>query len=524
MTLREFLRIAWRRKVVLLVALTLTPAAAAYFSMSKPAVYEAGARVLLTRQDLGSAVNRIDDPTLNTDAERDAATQSVVARDPVIVQDVAGRLKQTDPSYVRAFLARSHVDAEEGTDILRFGVLGEDRAAIVGEVNAYAEQYAIYRQNLSQAALRVSLDKIEARLAELKRLPASSATDGVIAALDEQRDLIETLMLLRSQPATVVEAATRAVQVAPSVERDIVLGIALGLLIGFGLAFLIETLDTRVRTGEEIAGRLGLPLLGRLPEPPKAVRSHDELVMIAEPTTPRAEAFRALRTNVDFADLERRCRSLMVTSAVASEGKSTTIANLAVAMARAGRRVCLVDLDLRRPYLANFFGLVGAAGLTDVALGHTTLDRALHPIAVPDTWSRGGGGAGPSAPPVLDVLPSGPVPSNPGEFIESHALAAILGDLGTRYDLVLVDAPPMLSVGDPLALSARVDGIILVARLNVMRRPMANELRRLIGTAQARVLGVIVTGAQEDEGYGYGYGYQSAEKSRAPELEETHAR
>jgi capsular exopolysaccharide synthesis family protein len=198
---------------------------------------------------------------------------------------------------------------------------------------------------------------------------------------------------------------------------------------------------------------------------------------------------------------------MMVTSAVESEGKSTTIANLAVAMARAGRRVCLVDIDLRRPYVANFFGLVGAAGLTDVALGHIGLDRALHTIAVVEGGPLPAGAHGISNEPTLDVLPSGPLPPNPGEFIESQALAAILQDLRLRYDVVLVDAPPMLSVGDPLALSNRVDGIVLIARMKIFRRPMANELRRAIGAARARVLGVIVTGAEADDGYGYGYGY-----------------
>ncbi len=237
------------------------------------------------------------------------------------------------------------------------------------------------------------------------------------------------------------------------------------------------------------------------------MRSHDGLVMLDEPASPRAEVFRVLRTNIEFSDMEHQVRTLMVTSAVESEGKSTTVANLAVAMARAGRRVCLVDLDLRRPYVANFFGLVGAAGLTDVALGHIGLDRALHTIAVAEGGPLPAGAHGVGNEPTLDVLPSGPLPPNPGEFIESQALAAILQELRARYDIVLVDAPPMLSVGDPLALSNRVDGMVLIARMKVFRRPMANELRRAIGAARARVLGVIVTGAEADDGYGYGYGY-----------------
>jgi capsular exopolysaccharide synthesis family protein len=191
-------------------------------------------------------------------------------------------------------------------------------------------------------------------------------------------------------------------------------------------------------------------------------------------------------------------RSIMVTSAVEKEGKSTTIANLAVALVRAGRHVVLVDLDLRRPLLHQFFELEARPGVTDVALGEVELEDALSAMT-PDPMSEG----------LLEVLTSGSVPPDAGEFVGTPALTAILDELRRRADIVLVDAPPMLQLGDAMTLSASVDGLIVVTRLGVVSRPMLTEVRRVLEACPAEKLGFVVTAAnvEKGEGYGYGYGY-----------------
>src|SRR5205823_1128448 len=151
----------------------------------------------------------------------------------------------------------------------------------------------------------------------------------------------------------------------------------IGVLLGIGLALLWETLDTRVRSAEDVSSKLRAPLLGRLPTPSRRIRNSDSLVMIEEPEGVQAEAFRMLRTNLEFARLERDAKTVMISSAIEQEGKSTTIANLAIAVARSGQRVALVDLDLRRPYLDRFFHLEGRPGIAHVALGQVSLDQAL---------------------------------------------------------------------------------------------------------------------------------------------------
>src|SRR5581483_9269843 len=171
-------------------------------------------------------------------------------------------------------------------------------------------------------------------------------------------------------PRHVVDrVATEAAQVAPRPLRNGVLGLLLGLVLGVALAFLRDELDTRVRTSDEVARVLELPLLARLAEPPRRLRGKTRLVTVERPHGPHAEAFRMLRTNFDCVNLDRGARMLMVTSALQGEGKSTTTANLAVALARSGKHVLLVDFDLRRPTIARFFDLEGKTGVSDVVLG-----------------------------------------------------------------------------------------------------------------------------------------------------------
>ena len=211
-------------------------------------------------------------------------------------------------------------------------------------------------------------------------------------SLAARNDTLSTMEALETSNASVVQSPTGAAQVQPRPIRNAVIGILLGLVVGLTLAFLLEALDSRVRSAEEISERLGgLPLLGRLPRPSRKLRSSNKLAMIAAPDGADAEAFRMLRTQLDLALLETGAKTIMVTSAMSEEGKSTTVANLAVALARAGKRVILVDLDVYKPSLDQFFSLDGP-GLTDVAVGHADLDQALAPVAIAGRSLRGPGG------------------------------------------------------------------------------------------------------------------------------------
>ncbi|MGH2883791.1 MAG: CpsD/CapB family tyrosine-protein kinase, partial [Solirubrobacteraceae bacterium] len=247
---------------------------------------------------------------------------------------------------------------------------------------------------------------------------------------------------------------------------------------------------------------------------------------------------RMLRTNVEFAALGKDVQTIMVTSALEKEGKSTTMANLAVALARSGKRVVLVDLDLRRPFIDRFFDLGGHSGVTNIAVGHVSVGEALVPMVLRPVLGANGAdasvvtssgqvkmvanGNGKHGTGSLSVLATGPIPPDPGEFVGTPQLAAILDELRSQADVILIDAPPLFHVGDGLTLSSKADAVIVVTRMEVMRRPMLTELKRLLDTMPANKLGFVVTGAEAEEDYGYGYGgyhyyrpYERREKSSA---------
>lgn len=243
-------------------------------------------------------------------------------------------------------------------------------------------------------------------------------------------------------------------------------------------------------------------------------------MMREKPASSFAESFRVLRTNIEFVNLERGARTIMVTSGVEAEGKSTTAANLAFAFARSGKRVVLVDLDLRRPSLTRFVGSNGGSGIADVATGRTRLDRAMLSVGLvaaagpePDLGSNGHALVLGS----LDALLAGSLPPNPGEFVGTQRMSDLLKDLRSLYDLVVIDSPPLLNVGDARALAAHVDALLLVVRLNVARKQSLTEIRRALETMPAAPLGFVLAGAELEEGYGYdSYAYYGSQHNGVP--------
>lgn len=511
-TLRDYLGIARRRKWIILQALLLVPAAAVAFSLTQTKLYQGTAEVLLSRQNLAAALTGTQDTNLYQEENRLAQTQTDLAGVPEVARRVLQRAQLGDRTPGELLTATA-ISARTNSDLLQFRVTDPDPAIAARLATAYAQTFTDYRRELDTAPIQRARREVEASLNDLR---AEGETRGALYGnLVDKLQQLSTLEALQTSNAYVVREAEAGTQVQPRPKRNAILGVLLGLVLGIGLAFLREAFDTRVRTAEEIGERLGLPLLGRVPKPPKKLQKDDRLVMLADPTSVHAEAFRILRTNLDFARLDRSVRSVVITSAVELEGKSTTVANLAVALARSGERVILADLDLRRPYVERFFDLHGP-GLTDVALGRAELDEALVPILIPGALGRNGTVVSaydtvrdvePERPGSLQVLPVGPLPPNPGEFVGSRRLEAILEQLRERADTVLLDAPPVLRVGDAMSLSTKVDGIIVVTRMNVVRRHMLTELRRHLAASPTIKLGFVLTGAGDEQTYGYGYDY-----------------
>lgn len=503
-TLRHYLHVVRRRKWIILQALVLVPAAAVAFSLQQSKRYEASAEVLIGRHNLAAGLAGIPDPLASQSADRVVQTQADLARVPEVARRVL-RAVGLPTSEAGAFLAASDVSIKPNADLLVFTVRDSTPSLAARLATEYAREFIRYRRELDTASLERARNEVAARIRELEA--SGDRRSALYATLVEKEQQLRTLEALQTSNAFLVRRAETAKQVEPRPVRNGLLAGFLGLVLGLGLSFLRDALDTRVRSALEISELLGLPLLGRIPAPPSRFRKKDRLVMLADPSGGHAESFRMLRTNLELFGRGERVRTIMITSSVDGEGKSTTAANLAVAFARAGQRVVLIDLDFRRPYLARFFDVEGRPGITQVALGRASLRDAVTPVVLTSVDSRlpadayGNGAVHPQR--ALAVLPTGPIPPDPGEFVASAALGEILKALEERADIVLIDAPPLLHVGDALALAARVDGLVLVTRLNLVRRPMLAEARRLLDAAVAEKLGFVVAGAEAEEGYDY---------------------
>lgn len=511
-TLSDYLAIA-RRRVWIIAALPVVAAVSAFaVSETQSAVYQATARVLVNRSDIVSAITNISNPALG-DPTRFLATQADVARSPVVAERTVAAAR-VQGATAPSLLGSSHVTPDANADILDVTVSWGSPAAAVRLVNAYADEFTHYQTQLDTQRIAQALTTLRGRIKQLQGKGAT-ATASYSQLLQYQSQL-ETIGTLLANNTSVLQPATSAVKTQPRPSRNAAFGGLLGLVLGIGLAFAAEALDRRVRTEDEIEQILELPLLGRIPTPPKQLRDARRPVMIADPAGTQAESVRKLKTSIEFVNLDRRARTLMVTSAVPREGKSTTAANLAIAFARAGRRVALVDLDLRRPSLHSLLVTGLEPGIADVVAGKETLERALRTVPLPAVAPSANGSrrrssngtVGAVSP--LSVLPAGVASAITGtlaEFLESPQLAAVLDELASRFELVLLDTPPLLAVGDAIALTAHVDALLLVLQAR-SQRPLLRELARQLQQSQAPTLGFVLTGLDEAAAYGgYGYGY-----------------
>ena len=332
--------------------------------------------------------------------------------------------------------------------------------------------------------------------------------------------------LLTAAPPPEVQAASNANQTQPQTTRNTIIGLVLGLVLGVILAFLQDLLDKRIRTADEVGRRLRVPLLASIPTPPRSLREHP-LVLLAPrggAQGPSAEAYRIAKLNLGTVMRANRAKAVMFVSAADSEGTSRTAANMAVALARTGSHVVLIDANMRRPAIDGFFGLDDRTGLSDILSGHGDLADALTIVDVgggsPDDAGANGRAASGG---LLEVLPAGPPPADAADLLESRAMAELLGELRGRAEIGLFAAPAMLPVTESMMLGARVDGVIVVARARLASRPHMVALARALDACAAPTLGFLFTGvsvSEENEYGGYvGVGGAGLSQTRTPSRE-----
>lgn len=523
--IRHQLAVLRRRWPIVLALGVLACGVAGWLTKRQPPVYQATASVLLqpraAEQLLAASTGSF------SEAGNEVATEIEVMRSQVVADAVRAKLGRKP---------EVKIEARGVTNVLDIRARSTDPATAASEATTFAEVYVELRraqriEDLSKTGelIRGQVTDLDKRIDELEkplrdidaRLLATTNTqlsvqlrqqrDSTADAIRAERNTLERrrasfddqlnqLQLLSGfgtsggvQLVSKAEVPTAPVSASPV--RNAALGLLGGLVIGLGLAFLLDQLDDRLRRKEELEAAAGLPVLGLLPRVARR-RVRQGVVTLMSPSSPTAEAYRTLRTSLQFMAIDRPIRSLQVTSPTIGEGKTTVVTNLAASFAQAGQRVILVDCDLRKSRVHEQFGVSNERGFTSVLLDECSLAEVI--TTVEDE-------------PFLAVVPAGPAPPNPSELLTSPRALDILDVLRENCDILLLDSPPVLPVTDALVISRHVEATLLVARPKRSTKRQVTRANELLDQVGAPLVGTVLNGVVHDtsDGYGYGYGYGS---------------
>ena len=501
---RDYVRTLRRQRRVIAVVVLLALAVGVYHLSVTP-LYQASSEVLLSRDSAAATLTHASSSDTRGDPERFVQTQLQVAQSESLARRVLAtvgppNLKPTD------LLGMTQVVAPAGADVLKFRVQDSSPRIAARLANEYAAQFASYQGDLDQAALNRALAQVRARIDRLiKQRPAEAGRgSGLYTTLVQREKELQALEPLQTGKAVVLSSSGPPVKVRPNPKRDLLVALFAGLLLGTILAFVVEALERRVDSIGGIAQELGFPLLGWIPSQ-RRLRRPEHLSLVAGPDGRQFEAFQALRANLEtelgLAGLDAHRSAVMVTSAGRREGKSTTVANLGVALALAGHQVILVDLDPEAA-LGRCFGVPDGGGVVDVAKGTTGLDEALVELAVSSAH--------------LTLLPFGGRAKDFSGVATTDALASILEDLRSRADVVLIDAAPLLKEGTSSQVATFADAVVVVVRADDAPERVLRRVRSILARSRAVTLGFVATGAPDEAFAGEELGDEPTPTSDGP--------
>ncbi len=484
--LEQLLRIARRRKWVILQALIVVPVLALIFTLNQEDEYTATATLLFRQAPVGvSEGESVIEPT------REAATNGQLVGLPVVAETAAESLEGVPASEIQESVSVESSPEADTAQIVATSTSPELAAAMA---NAYGKAYIVFRRQADRSQVQGAIGVAEASLEQLT--PAEQESKQGVA-LNEQLDRLKLAQALQTGGAELVQQATApSSPSSPNALQNVMLGVVLGAVFGFCLAALLERIDRRVRAVDELEELYGVPILARIPRSQRLSRRRHEAI---GPQTAEGEAFRVLRKNLRYFNLDNRLHSILVTSPEAGDGKSTIARTLAMTMAEMGDDVILVEGDLRKG--GELRGVTGApaTGLSNVLAG-TPVEKVLIEQDVLDS-------AG-THPRSLTVLPSGPVPPNPSELLDSAQMHDLLIDLQGRFQTVVLDSPALGAVSDALALVSEVSAIVVVGGLGKTTRDAARELSKQLSLLEKRPIGVIANFTEPERGK-YSHYYRS---------------
>ena len=548
LTLSDYLAVLRRRRRVVVVAVLVALVIALVVSLVQTPRYESTSELLLRRTASEEIlVDEVGQVRSSGDSERELNNEIRLIESEAIRDAVAD--EYDGPLDVDDVVARA--PASESNDVLEISLVSTNAAAATDLVNLYADTYIAERQEQQVAELLAASEEIQTRLDSIRdsiaevsgplddinaQIAAAPVDSAERAELEQQRQTVLSEVLpqlgpLQSRESSfrgqleqleVTQDLTRAggVEVlAPAREPDspispktlsnLVVGGLIGLLGGIALAFVVERLDDSVGSKDQAERLTDLPTLGVIPKGLDGMTATD-LVSVSEPSSPAAEAYRSLRTSVKFLSIERSMSTILVTSAAASEGKTVTAANLATVHAQRGDKVLLVAADLRRPRVHDLFGAPQSPGLTTVLLGDLPAESTI--FAVDEV-------------PRLHVMPPGSTPPNPAELLDSTRAHDLFASLAKAYDIVVIDAPPVLPVTDAQVLASIADAVLMVVAFRETSKRGLARANELLAQVDAPLVGLVLNLVPADEGYaGQPYRYETYRSRSERRRERDHSR
>jgi succinoglycan biosynthesis transport protein ExoP len=517
--LRHFLHVLRRRRGTIAAAVVAVVTVVLVVTFLQTPTYQATAEVVFQPNHSAQVFGGGTIPS--ADPAREVQTQIEVLQSPPVRDLVAKALSLTVAPAIKA-------TAVTGTNALKIEASSTIPRTAADIANAYAHAYTTFTQAQAVDYLNSVGKQLQTQIADLQakidaldqRVATAPAAERATlqTSLSQQRqsllaqsaNLQETLNSVQAQsvaPSNAAQLVTPAkVPASPSSPKPVrsgALGLVIGLLFGVALALVRDYLNDSIMSKDDLErSARGLPVIGMVPAVAGWKPSDGPVLISASaPASPTAEAYRTVRASLQFISAERDLTVIQVTSPSAGEGKTTTVANLGAALAKAGQRVCVCCSDLRRPRLHEFFDLTSDYGMTSVLSGDVPLSAAIQRAPnVPHLW----------------VLPAGPVVENPSEVLSSSRAADLIRALRLQFDVVLIDSAPVLPVADAVVLSRLVDATLVVAAVGRTTRRGLSRTIELLRGVDAPLLGTILNGVVSEGTYGYGDGYYLYYETRAP--------
>lgn len=526
--LRQLLHIARRRWWILVLAMLVAGGSAYVNSSRQTPIYSATATMIVSQgvSNQGTA----DYSTLLASQQIATTYQQLIDTQPVRDR-VAAALGRED-------LGTAELSTSLITDSLLIQVTVEDEDpdlaaqmanTFVTEFQGYIADQTSSRSEATRSGIDSQIKQLQDRQREIDQRikdiqgqsdANSNENQRQINELQNERDLnTQTIADLQTSALNAemqTNAATAQIQMAdpaqvptspisPRVMRTAMLGVLVGLLLGIGVVALLEYLDNTIKPESDIQAVAGAPILASISDLNRLGAGSRQVYTVSQPRSSAAEAMRLLRANLEFTSATDPIGVLTVTSSTAGEGKSTTVANLGVVLAQAGKSVLIVDTDLRKPVQHTIFGVANDRGLTTWLTHPDDLESsAIYRVALPG----------------LSLLPSGPIPPNPADLVSSERFIAFLKEARAKFDIVILDSPPLLQASDALIIGSKSDGITLVCRSNQTRVDAFRHAAHSIRQANIRLVGVVLNRTRGTAGY---YGEYYGGYSSAPATAESRA-